>query len=704
MPIYLFDGVDNEEQQFRLPEHEAARCLLSLSQTPPTPSQPLASPNVHYGPTLMVSGEHSPVLSISPNSLGEPASRAQRRPMPFGSPPPQQRMTTEPQLLKADDNVANSMPIDLTNKKTPKEGPRKRTVALLPPVTSAYAGPAAFLSSLMCNTDKVPSANAMPHNGDYTTMVGHEPISLKVNNNDVLMQNYITERAMQDTKIKQSQMNRDCFAFAHKNYRNEIVERGVVEPVPIKLALPEHVMISVKVDAPIVTKQQQQPKEIVAAPPKHEESKVIQTEMSAEDVNLAIQKHFEQSNVSFGIDTLAEIAASSSKLETNRAASAAKSPLGVRAASPVPENNAKSVASEYLKMTSAEYLKAHNSTNAITNGVATGNSSNSNCYTANDRENTSEKASTVAKPVDSVSDVETNDDLLKQQPHTGTSASERGPAAPATALISARTVVVGETGFKTKSSSSSELPVLPFAAAAAVNNVATARPPLIQDDGGRCVCSICEKTFLKKSQLTLHMNIHFVNVKKFFCEPCGLNLKTQGRMDKHERSESHKREIMKSSSVSQVAKANPRPFECSDCNIGFRIHGHLAKHLRSKTHVQKLENLQKLPFGTYAEIERAGISLTDINTTTCESSLDSLKTLAQKLLVDTKEPSDREHATGDRRHTESNSDDGGDVSTSASMSNGQSHNDDDVIPSKRRRSNNASECSFEPDLVGIKSP
>lgn len=62
--------------------------------------------------------------------------------------------------------------------------------------------------------------------------------------------------------------------------------------------------------------------------------------------------------------------------------------------------------------------------------------------------------------------------------------------------------------------------------------------------------------------------------------------------------------------------------------------GHLAKHLRSKTHVQKLECLQKLPFGTYAMIEEARINLTDIDTTDCDNSLASLKALAEKLKVE----------------------------------------------------------------------
>lgn len=70
---------------------------------------------------------------------------------------------------------------------------------------------------------------------------------------------------------------------------------------------------------------------------------------------------------------------------------------------------------------------------------------------------------------------------------------------------------------------------------------------------------------------------------------------------------------------------NPRPFKCHDCKIAFRIHGHLAKHLRSKMHIMKLECLGKLPFGTYAEIERSGANLNEIDTTDCDNSLESLQ-------------------------------------------------------------------------------
>jgi hypothetical protein len=41
----------------------------------------------------------------------------------------------------------------------------------------------------------------------------------------------------------------------------------------------------------------------------------------------------------------------------------------------------------------------------------------------------------------------------------------------------------------------------------------------------------------------------------------------------------------------------------------------------------KLECVGKLPFGTYAEMEREGISLNEIDTTDCDNSLESLQVL-----------------------------------------------------------------------------
>ncbi|KAF5269848.1 hypothetical protein FQR65_LT05894 [Abscondita terminalis] len=97
-----------------------------------------------------------------------------------------------------------------------------------------------------------------------------------------------------------------------------------------------------------------------------------------------------------------------------------------------------------------------------------------------------------------------------------------------------------------------------------------------------------------------------------------------------------------SSANKEVSDLIVKPEEnknCTICSKSFskpsqlRIHGHLAKHLRSKLHIMKLECLAKIPFGLYAELERANSLLTEINTTDGDQCLESLKALARKVFV-----------------------------------------------------------------------
>lgn len=143
-------------------------------------------------------------------------------------------------------------------------------------------------------------------------------------------------------------------------------------------------------------------------------------------------------------------------------------------------------------------------------------------------------------------------------------------------------------------------------------------------------CGICHKSFARASQLRMHVNIHYFE-RPFRCEACAVSFRTRGHLQKHRRSVGHYNRLNMNLAFGAPSADNPRPFKCADCQIAFRIHGHLAKHLRSKMHILKLECLGKLPFGMYAEMERSGVNLNEIDTSDCDNSLESLQVMAQKL-------------------------------------------------------------------------
>ncbi|XP_016844517.1 uncharacterized protein LOC107981986 [Nasonia vitripennis] len=144
------------------------------------------------------------------------------------------------------------------------------------------------------------------------------------------------------------------------------------------------------------------------------------------------------------------------------------------------------------------------------------------------------------------------------------------------------------------------------------------------------VCKICNKVFKEASKLRTHMPIHFVG-RPFRCESCKISFRTKSLLMKHEKSADHQNTTTTNSTSGVATTSDPRPFKCFDCALAFRKHGVLAKHFRSKTHIMKLECLQKLPFDTYAELEKAGMNLNEIDTTDCDTSLASLRIMAETL-------------------------------------------------------------------------
>lgn len=564
---------DTSDSKIRLPEHEAARCLLYLSQTPPGNT---SMPNlIPVRPMTYPYGDQPSQIFTQPASDPPSARRviSFQTATPFESPKHDQYYANpKVSVMSQKFEDSNSMPIDLTK-------PRDTQPTVVQQAHSSMyqnpsdvdgiilKGPAGFLTTLVSNTDKLQTR--------------HQVSSPLVDEN-IFMQTYLTERALQDTKIKQSQMYRQAVTSTLTTTTSNMLSKtGFVETENRRTSLPTTFdkqtftvnTITVVTSSSVVASTEKKVHSTMSTAltlqtkPLPIIEKVNSQNGNSRDFEkiVSVESRFDRNddNIS-GMDTLAEIAASSVKLDITQNRVKVVDAENLNVPSSQQANSAKSVASEYLKMTSAEFMKAH--------------------QYKSDREESDESESE----------------------------DEGGPIRqPEFAGVLARKFI-GDDGFNKGN--------------APDFNVVQ----LIQEDG-RSACSICHKTFPKPSQVKLHMNIHYME-RKFRCEPCAVSFRTQGHLQKHERSEQHKNKVLMTSTFGNVTTSNPRPFECSDCNIAFRIHGHLAKHLRSKTHVQKLECLQKLPFGTYAEIERAGISLTDIDTTDCHNSLASLKLLAQRLL------------------------------------------------------------------------
>ena len=139
------------------------------------------------------------------------------------------------------------------------------------------------------------------------------------------------------------------------------------------------------------------------------------------------------------------------------------------------------------------------------------------------------------------------------------------------------------------------------------------------------MCVIKQISGYQTSNTYLLYLVFILFERNFRCDACSVSFRTSGHLQKHKRSSGHFNKVSINATFGEPSPSNPRPFNCVDCRIGFRIHGHLAKHLRSKSHIMKLENSGKLPIGMYAEMERLGTNFNEIDTSSCESSLSSLK-------------------------------------------------------------------------------
>uniref|UniRef100_A0A1B0FIT1 C2H2-type domain-containing protein n=1 Tax=Glossina morsitans morsitans TaxID=37546 RepID=A0A1B0FIT1_GLOMM len=569
IPALVSEPQSVNENKSRLQEHEAARCLLSLSMTPPIPSYLQTNENS----ALTITTAPTTIKANPPTTLQLPPptthTNAIRRIISYTSPKPpfdyhkQEQYYSNPEESKpkhtSSDNF-ESAPIDLTK-------PRSLSSKAIATITEVNAIVGTLSSNVVTITDHVQSQDRIRdvifggrdnESGFLKTLISVNSKMLRTPdafetvqkmNEDILMNAYRKEQILQYHKTKQTQLSR---GFGEK---------------------PKSITTSSTTSSSIVITT-------IAAPLPMTGETVASTTNNS-NTTVAVVKPTRRNISASKIDTIEskdndpkEIVGVSEAHKDNKLSDDGEE-------SEYPSDQEPQTAKK-RKLNIGEEKPAHNA----------------NLPAAVLQPGTTDFAGVLSSNGSSGCTAGKN----QQQP--------------------IRTIIVGEDGF----TNNNEIqPVYP-------------RVANISNTDGRPVCPQCSKPFQKQSQLKLHMCIHYME-RKFKCESCGVAFRTQGHLQKHERSDAHKNKVIMTSSFGVPTTSNPRPFECTDCKIAFRIHGHLAKHLRSKTHVQKLECLQKLPFGTYVEIERAGISLTEIDTSDCENSLISLKLLAQKLIE--KDPSSK---------------------------------------------------------------
>lgn len=393
------------------------------------------------------------------------------------------------------------------------------------------------LASLASNTAKLPQ-----HQTQWT-------------NGEPMLHTYLTERALLDSKIKQSQLTCTLSKLRKVDMEKTLFNENdnCIENCSKTVTIPINTVT-------ISTTSSQTMIKTLKVCNKFESENTLKSSTLAKEENNAVT-----SNSCLAFDT-----------------------KKIRALSNNNAENAKHVVSEYLKHARINLIKSHEDSSQAPNDNFNDESSNL-------------KMNTEEIPVEDQHNSECESVKLHSLDHDPV----------------ARKVVIGVGGVAFKVTKGKEFESTSYS------------PGRLMEDGRR-VCDFCNKTFTKPSQLKLHLNIHYME-RPFRCSICAVSFRTRGHLQKHERSGSHHNKVSMTSTFGAATSFNPRPFRCSDCNIAFRIHGHLAKHLRSKMHVMRLECLFKLPFGTFTEIERAGVSLTDIDTTDCASSLASLQSLARKL-------------------------------------------------------------------------
>lgn len=508
------ESSDTEGYKSRLPEHEAAHCLLSLGGPRPTSS---ATPG-------LITSARPTTYPYTPTGLENITDE--------GSPEKLNAVKCSSTESRAS---LDNEPIDLS------KSDLKASTPNIPDIPTSSSREFSVLASLASNTAKAKLPN---HQAQWS-------------NGEPMLHTYLTERALLDSKIKQSQLTSSL-----SKIRKVDLEKSSYTDSYSSMDSKNKMVTSIRSSVmTTVTSCQMIYTESKITDVSEQETVVKTPTVTREDI--AVTKE----------------CSASTNLVNDLKGNATQSPTNAE--------NAKHVVSEYLKHARINLIKTHE--DSLLNQNDNINDDSTNTVNTNNEDKT--------------------DEYLSEPETIKLPSLDHDPVA--------RKVVIGVGGVAFKVSKGKDYENSSYS------------PGRLMEDGRR-VCDFCNKTFTKPSQLKLHLNIHYME-RPFRCSVCAVSFRTRGHLQKHERSGSHHNKVSMTSTFGAATSFNPRPFRCSDCNIAFRIHGHLAKHLRSKMHVMRLECLFKLPFGTFTEIERAGVSLTDIDTTDCASSLASLQTLARKL-------------------------------------------------------------------------
>lgn len=212
------DGSEIEYIKMRLPqEQEAARCLLSLSMTPPitiNPTAPVASDI--YNPSVSGYERHNGEdLSVKAQQKAAATKAVQK--VSFEFPRTEQYYSNPNMVVRhagADDMYQDdlNLPMDLTKPRQENEYPRFSSIQK--PMVTEILGPAGLLSSLVSITDRIPCHN-MPTESDV--------------NESALLQQYLKEKAMVGTKMRQQQqkgLEAESVAVHLKNGYREMASQG----------------------------------------------------------------------------------------------------------------------------------------------------------------------------------------------------------------------------------------------------------------------------------------------------------------------------------------------------------------------------------------------------------------------------------------------------------------------------------------------